>query len=227
MEKELQRSAFGSTFPNPPLIDGCWPDTSTRLRPDAQALAQGKQAVGIHESLTQCWAASDPDGIGGVQHLARLSLSQGNQKRASSLLEQASTQARTIRAVRSPGYYLADLGIVTLYQANYEHAQPSSKKPSGSPPTRGQDDDRPMPVGAWRPWRPRATGQAIRASAPPEPGAAINLRMLAIPPFVVRSLEERLLTPLLDTLGDEFRTLWVKGQTLPVAGVIAYGLGRY
>jgi hypothetical protein len=59
-------------------------------------------------------------------------------------------------------------------------------------------------------------------------GAAVNLRTLAIPPFVVRPLEERLLTPVRDALGDdEFRTQWAKGQALPLADAIAYGLGRH
>jgi hypothetical protein len=58
-------------------------------------------------------------------------------------------------------------------------------------------------------------------------GAAVNLRSLAIPPFVVRPLEERLLTPLRDTLGDdEFRIQWATGQALPLADAIVYGLGR-
>ena len=55
--------------------------------------------------------------------------------------------------------------------------------------------------------------------------AAVNLGALAIPPFVVRLVEERLLTPLRDTLGnDEFREQWATGQALSPADTIAYTL---
>jgi hypothetical protein len=41
---------------------------------------------------------------------------------------------------------------------------------------------------------------------------------------MVRPLEERLLTPLGDTLGHEFDAQWATAQALPVEDAIAYAL---
>jgi hypothetical protein len=154
-----------------------------------------------------------------------LALGEGNPKRASSLLEQALALARTIRAVRPTGYLLADLGIVALHEADYQQAATLFQEGLR---LAHQSQDKTMIAGClWGMAAVAATssGQAARAV---RLWAAANLRTLAIPPFVVRPLEERLLTPLRDTLGDdEFRTQWATGQALPLEDAITSALDRH
>jgi predicted ATPase/class 3 adenylate cyclase/tetratricopeptide (TPR) repeat protein len=181
----------------------------------------------LDESLTRFRAVGDPDGIAVVvSALAMLALGHGDHNRASSLLEQALTLARTTGAIRPTGYYLADLGIVALHQADYEHAATLFQEALR---LAHQIEDKTMIAQCL--WgmaavAARSNGQAVRAVR--LWATAVNLHSLAIPPFVVRPLEERLLTPLRDALGDdEFRTQWATGQALPLADAIADGLGRH
>jgi predicted ATPase/class 3 adenylate cyclase len=180
----------------------------------------------LDESLTRFRALEDLEGIATVfSGLAMLALGEGNPKRASSLLEQALALARTIRAVRPTGYLLADLGIVALHEADYQQAATLFQEGLR---LAHQSQDKTMIAGClWGMAAVAATssGQAARAV---RLWAAANLRTLAIPPFVVRPLEERLLTPLRDTLGDdEFRTQWATGQALPLEDAITSALDRH
>jgi predicted ATPase/class 3 adenylate cyclase len=180
----------------------------------------------LDESLTRFRAVEDLEGIAGVlSGLAMLALGEGNRKRASSLLEQALTLARTIRAVRPTGYQLADLGIVALHEADYQRAAPLFQE--GLRFAQQSQDKTMIAQCLWGMAAVAATSNGQEARAVRLWGAAVNLRSLAIPPFVVRPLEERLLTPLRDNLGDdEFRIQWATGQALPLADAIVYGLGR-
>jgi hypothetical protein len=192
------------------------------LKSDEPARAQAP----LDESLTRFRAVGDPDGIAGVvSALAMLALGHGDHNRASSLLEQALSLARTTGAIRPTGHCLADFGIVALHKADYEHAATLFQEALR---LAHQIEDKTMIAQCL--WgmaaiAAKCNGQAVRAVR--LWGAAVNLGALAIPPLVVRPLEERLLTPLRDTLGDDgFREQWATGQALPLADAIAYGLGR-
>jgi len=178
-------------------------------------------------SLTRFRAVEDPDGIAtALSGLAMVALGHGDPNRASSLLEEALTPARTIGAVRTTGYCLADFGIVALHQADYQRAATLFQE--GLRVAQQVEDKTMIAQCLWGMATVAATSSGQEARAVRLWGAAVNLRTLAIPPFVVRPLEERLLTPLRDNLGDdEFRTQWATGQALPLADAIVYGLGRY
>ena len=177
----------------------------------------------LDESLMRVRAVEDTEGISTVHSgLAMLALSEGDPKRASSLLEQALTLARTTGDLRPTGYYLADLGIVALHEADYQHVATLFQE--GLRLAQQSQDKTMIAQCLWGIAAVAATSQAVRAVR--LWGAAVNLHALAIPPFVVRPLEERLLTPVRDSLGDdEFRAQWAKGQALPLAEANAEGLG--
>jgi tetratricopeptide (TPR) repeat protein len=181
----------------------------------------------LDESLTRFRAVEDPEGIAAVlSGLAMLALGQGDRKRASSLLEQALTLARTSGAVRPTGYQLADLGIVALHQADYQQAATLFQE--GLRLAQQSQDKTMIAQCLWGMAAVAATSNGQEARAVRLWAAAINLRTLAIPPFVVRPLEEQLLTPLRDSLSnDEFRTQWATGQALPLEDAIRSALDRH
>jgi hypothetical protein len=127
-----------------------------------------------------------------------------------------------IGGVRPTGYVLADLGIVALHEANYEQAATLFQE--GLRVAQQVEDEMMIAQCLWGMAIVAAEnkGQAVRAIR--LWGAAVHLRVLDVPPFMVRSLEERLLTPLRDTLGREFAVQWATGQALPVEDAIAYAL---
>jgi tetratricopeptide (TPR) repeat protein len=177
----------------------------------------------LDESLARFRALGDAQAIGGaLSGRAMLALAQGDPDRASSLLEEALGLARMIGAARPTGYALGDLGIVALHEANYERA--ASLFQEGLRIAQQVEDETMIAQCLWgmAVVAAESKGQAVRAIR--LWGAAVNLRTLDIPSFVVSPLEERLLTPLRDTLGHEFNAQWATGQALSVEDAIAYAL---
>jgi predicted ATPase len=177
----------------------------------------------LEESLARFRALGDAQAIGGTLNgLAMLALGQGDPNRASSLLKEGLALAQMIGGVRPTGYVLADLGIVALHEANYEQAATLFQE--GLRVAQQVEDEMMIAQCLWGMAIVAAEnkGQAVRAIR--LWGAAVHLRVLDVPPFMVRSLEERLLTPLRDTLGREFAVQWATGQALPVEDAIAYAL---
>jgi predicted ATPase/class 3 adenylate cyclase len=168
----------------------------------------------LEESLTLYGAVGEPAGIAFAHvGLAMLALSEADLERASSLLQEAFGLAWQAGALTDAARYLADLALVALHAGDYS---PAGRMLKESLTLVDQvDDDLLVGQCLWATAvAAAATGQWTRAVRLWSAATAFQYR-LAIPPFVVRPLEERLLEPARNQLTPEAaRAEWVTGQAM-------------
>jgi predicted ATPase/class 3 adenylate cyclase len=175
---------------------------------------QARARSALEESLTLYRAVGEPAGIAFAHvGLAMLALSEGDLEGASSLLQEAFGLAWQAGALTDAARYLADLALVALQTGEYSRA---TRMLNESLTLAGRvDDDLLVGQCLWATAiAAAATDQSIRAIRLWGAATAFQYR-LAIPPFVVRPLEERLLVPARNRLTPEAaRAEWITGKAM-------------
>jgi predicted ATPase len=178
----------------------------------------------LDESLAVCRALGEPEGIAfTLDGLALLALVEDDHARASSSLEEALALARKIGNVSASAHLLADFGIVALYQSDYRLAATRFQEALGFA---SQLEDELLTGGCL--WGlasvAASSGQPVRAVRLWGAASALGYKM-DLNSAAVRQLEERLLAPTRETLGqDPFQVEWTTGQAMPMGDAIAYAL---
>jgi len=186
---------------------------------------QARARSALEESLTLYRAVGEPEGIAfAFVGLAMLAVSEGDNQRASSLLQEAFGLAWQAGARTTAARFLADLALVALHTGDYSHA---ARMLNESLSLVDQvDDDLLVGQCLWATAiAAAATGQSTRAVRLWSAATAFQYR-LAIPPFLVRPLEERLLVPARNRLTPEaVRAEWITGQAMRREEAISTVLG--
>jgi predicted ATPase/class 3 adenylate cyclase len=180
----------------------------------------------LEESLTLYQAVGEPAGIAfALVGLAMLALSDGDPERASSLLEEAFRLARQVGALTDAARYLADLALVALYTG--DHTRGARLLRESLTVVDQVEDDLLVAQCLWgMAIAAAATGQSTRAVRLWSAATVFQYR-LAIPPFVIRPLEERLLVPARNRLTPgAARAEWITGQALRREDAISTVLER-